>query len=301
MSRYFLILSFLLIFGIFYSCKDSKDKQVEKPLVSVSVLPQKYFVNQIAGDLFEVNVMVPPGANPVTYEPTPEQMRKISESIAYFRIGPLIFEKAWIQKFMSLNADLKVYSQSSQVELMENEKHSHSNKENEKSISHDPHIWTSPARVLSQIKVIRDALVDMDSIHKNTYDLNYNIFRKQVKDLDSLIRKELSGLNNRKFMIFHPALTYYAEDYNLEQVSIEFEGKEPAPGRVAELVDLGRSENIKVIFIQKQFNKETAQTIADEINAEIIEINPLAYDWIEQMRSVTHKLAASLKNEQKEG
>jgi zinc transport system substrate-binding protein len=102
-------------------------------------------------------------------------------------------------------------------------------------------------------------------------------------------------------MIFHPALTYYAEDYNLEQVSIEFEGKEPAPGRVAELVDLGRSENIKVIFIQKQFNKETAQTIADEINAEVIEINPLAYDWIEQMRSVTHKLAASLKNEQKEG
>lgn len=285
------LLSFVL-----FSCKDTPSGEDHKKVISVSVLPQKYFVEKIAGDQMEVNVMIPPGASPVTYEPTPEQMKDISRSVAYFRIGPLVFEKSWMDKFKSVNPELKVYDQSSQVSLIRKVSHSHSGN-HKRDVNNDPHIWTSPARVDLQLQVIRDALLQLDSLNAKRYRTNYQSFKKEINELDQFIRNELSGLENRKFMIFHPALTYYARDYNLTQVSIEFEGKEPSPGHLKELVDLAKDENIQVIFIQKQFNKETAQAIADEIDGKVIEINPLAYDWVQQMKSITQKLADALKAE----
>jgi len=290
-----LLVIFLLVFFLL-SCKDTPSGEDHKKVISVSVLPQKFFVEKIAGNQMDVNVMIPPGASPVTYEPTPEQMKDISKSVAYFRIGPLVFEKSWMDKFKSVNPELKVYDQSRQVSLIRKESHSHSGN-HKRDVNNDPHIWTSPARMDPQLQVIRDALLQMDSLNAKKYRANYQNFKKEINGLDQFIRNKLSGLENRKFMIFHPALTYYARDYKLTQVSIEFEGKEPSPGHLRKLVDLAKDEKIQVIFVQKQFNKETAQAIADEIDGKVIEINPLAYDWVEQMKSITQKLAEALKAE----
>jgi zinc transport system substrate-binding protein len=263
----------------------------KKDIITVSIPPQQYFVKQIAGNAFEINIMIPPGANPVTYDPPPGKMKRVANSLAYIKIGHLAFEKNWMNKFASVNPDLKIIDQSKYTELIRA-------KERKRAYSHnhgtgvDPHIWTSPEAVKQQIKAIKEGLTELDSSQASIYEINYRNFFHKLDSLDASFKRKISKMKTRSFMVFHPALSYYARDYNLVQIPIESGGKEPTPSELKNIIDKAKKERINRIFIQRQFNTDNAETIAKEVGAKVEVINPLDSNWINAMNDITTKLVS---------
>ncbi len=284
------IFSFLFILA---SCSKN-EKGADNNTITVSILPQKYFVEQIAGDKYEVNVMIPPGANPVTYEPSPGKMKMLSQSQAYLKTGHLQFEKAWFAKIKSANPNMQIADQSTKVNLIvtKAKEHKHAGHHHHEGI--DPHIWTSPKSVKKQIEVIYKLLSNLDPEYDLYYRKNTLKFGKELDSLDSFMNGKFRGIESRDFLIFHPALSYLARDYDLNQIPIQIEGKEPSPVKLQKLVDMAKTKNLETVFIQKQFNTDNAKTVAREIGGEVVVIDPLAYDWYEGMKDIASKLAEAM-------
>ncbi len=254
--------------------------------VFVSILPQKYFVERIAGEHVGVSVMVRKGQSPETYEPTPKQMTLLGKSQLYFQIG-IPFESIWINAISELNSDLKIIECCTEL----NTKH---NKENisvfEKNMI-DPHIWTSPANVKYIALKIKNALIDNYPIHKKEFEFNYHGLIKDLDKLDQDIESSLAQLNNRYIIVSHPAFGHYAEAYNLIQLSIETEGKEVRTKSLTNLIKFAKSKNIKKVFSQKQFNKNYAEILAREISAYVVDLDPLAEDYIANLYYITNAIS----------
>ena len=251
------------------------DDQTEQIRVAVSILPQKEFVERVGGDKVSVMVMIPPGASPATYEPSPSQLREIAVAKLYVRIGHVPFEKAWMERIASANRDMLIIDSSVGIEI----------------IGKDPHIWLSPTLVKVQVGHICDALVEVDPDNRDYYVRNKEKYRTELDDLDYDIRESLSGVTNRKFMVFHPAFGYFARDYQMEQIPIEIEGKEPSASDLVRLVDVARTNNITVVFAEPQFNPEGAEVIASEIGGTVVFIDPLAEDFVTNMHRISDALA----------
>lgn len=272
------------------------------PTVFVSILPQKYFVQQISGNLLNVEVMVPPGASPHTYEPKPSQMRKLAEARAYFTIG-IALEEAWLYRITKINPDMRVVHSEAGIDRMTmSEDHDHEDHPEDTHGAHhqdkvglDPHIWLSPGLVKHQVEIIRANLEAMDPEHAETYQANALHFIEQIDGLDTQLRDILGGKKGMKFMVFHPSWGYFARDYGLEQVAVEIEGKSPKPAHLRDLVELARQEKISVIFAQPQFSRKSAEVIAREIGAQVVLIDPLGENWFENMTVVANKLGAALR------
>ncbi|NIA11139.1 MAG: zinc ABC transporter solute-binding protein [Nitrospiraceae bacterium] len=273
----FLIL--LLLAAVFAGCIAHEEHADERMQIAVSILPQKEFVESVGKDKVSVMVMIPPGASPATYELSPGQLKDISRAKLYVRIGHIPFEKTWITKITSANRDMLVVDSSKGIDIVGN----------------DPHIWLSPALVKIQVKHISDALIEVDPDNREYYIRNTDEYIRNLDDLDSDIRKNLSGIKNRKFMVFHPAWGYFARDYQLEQIPIEIEGKEPSASDLAGLVDVAKANNITVIFAEPQFNSESARVIAGEIGGTVVVIDPLAENYITNMYHVSETLARYMR------
>lgn len=277
----------LLLFAVILSaCNQQNTGQTEekqKPIVSVSVLPVKYFTEQIAGEFLQVNVMIPGGASPATYEPSPAQMKKLVRSDAYLTIPVLSFEKAWLPRFKSSNKELRFYNLTNGIELNELAGHHHGEEEHDHGHSHhyvaDPHIWVSPSTVLPMIENIADALLELYPDKQHEIKENYARLASDVKMKHEKASKVLRDAQNRSFLIFHPALGYLARDYNLNQIIIEDHGKEPSPRQLREVVELARSQNVQHIFVQKQFDVKNAEAVAKELGIELVVIDPLSENW----------------------
>ncbi len=292
----FLIMLVLLL--SFPGCSNRPAKQDNKNMklpVTVSILPQKYFLERIAGDHVAISVMIPPGHNPATYEPTPQQLQDLSHSKLYFRIGHIPFEKRWIPNFSSLNPAMNIIDTSQGVSLItplaEEEHEENHAAEHEHGSDHhhkgtDPHIWLSPNAVKIQAGHIRDALVATDPGKKDEYEKNYQNFVRDINELEKEMKAILSELKGKKFLVFHPAWGYLARDFGLEQVAIETEGKEPGPADLKRVIDVARSENIRVIFVQSQFSIHSAQAAADEIGGQVVQLDPLSPDWLDNMKTI---------------
>jgi len=283
----------LIVLVIFEGCRTNTDQE-DKPLVTVSILPQKYLLQKIAGDSYRINVMIPPGMSPATYDPSPRQLQLLSKSKAYFMIGHIGFERVWMKKISSINKSMPVFDLSSGIMLIESE-HNHTYNDNDRVVI-DPHVWLSPKALKVISKNIYGALIEIMSSDSVIFIQNYNNFLEVLDSLDSDISKSLSKVSNRKFFIYHPALTYLARDYGLQQIPIEYEGKSPSPYYLEELIVLAKKDNIKTIFIQEQFDIENAKVLADEINGKIIKINPLDEDLLNQMMYITDQLVINLSN-----
>lgn len=286
----------IVAFIFFVSCGASPKERttLKKPIVTVSIAPQKYFVEQIAGDYFDVNVILPPGSVPEDFEPTPRQVKKIANSEVYFYIGHLGFEKSWIKKFTDSAKGVKYVSCSHNIDLLRGDIHDHDHSKAEKQAQGtDPHIWTSPENVKKISRTIFEVLTNAHPDQKVVFEANLNNFISRIDTLDNAIRTTLNDSLNHSFMVFHPALSYFARDYHLQQHSIEFEGKSPSPAHMKEVVDIARKENLNTIFIQSQFETAKAEAIAKEIGAEIVPIDPLAENWMDEMHSLTAKLKKS--------
>jgi zinc transport system substrate-binding protein len=268
----------------------------DKIPVTVSIEPQKYFVERIGRDRVKVNVMVQTGVDPHTYEPRPEQMRSLASSKAYFSIGGGL-EQAWMPRLLAANSQLNIVDTSKGIQKLPLVAHDHHEGEHhtEEGETLDPHIWLSPQRVKQQAQTIYQSLVKLDPKHQAEYQANLTQFLKDLDTLNQEIRQELTPVKHRTFMVFHPEWGYFAKDYGLTMIAIEVEGNEPSASELAEIIKQAKANNIKVIFTQPEFSPQTSQAIAQEIGAKVIPISGFSPDWFNNMRQVSQTLATELK------
>lgn len=259
--------------------------------VFVSVLPQKTFVEKVGGQHVEVHVMVPPGHSPATYAPTPQQISALANAALYVRVG-VPFEKAWMARIRAANPHMETLDARTGIDLRSIERHGHEHDAQTGESERDPHVWTSPPLVSHMARNIRDALTGLDPAHGPDYARNYALFAAELEELDLDVRARLKELPKRKFMVFHPAWGYFADTYGLIQVPIEKEGKEPGARALTALIEQARREQVDVIFVQPQFSRRSASQVASAIGGRVVAIDPLAPDYVENLRNVARQLAA---------
>ena len=287
----YLFFVFILIPALF-SCQRTAKKPTDK-IVFTSILPIQYFTDQIVGNIYKSEVVVPPGVGPETYSPTPRQMSGMARASAYFANGFLGFEDAFMEKFQSVNPNLVFVNTSKGVDMIQSEDHNHGDLQHEKGV--DPHTWSSPSGARIIARNIFNAMVKIDPANTDRFQANLTTLMAKIDSVDHAVVSILTNIPSRKFMVFHPALGYFARDYHLEQLSIEFEGKIPTPHHVQKMVELARDQKIAYILIQREFDVENVEIIAKETGSKIIQIDPLAYDWPAEMVSLAHKMAGSIQ------
>lgn len=263
----------------------------------VSVLPEQTFVKAIGGDKVNVALMVKPGSSPHNYEPKPSQMVDISKADLYFAID-VEFEQVWLPKFKNLNPKMQVVDLADNITKIQMKE---ANKEETHDTHHsehvhegdDPHVWTSPANVKIIAKNIYAALAKKDPKHAEYYKANLDTFLLAVEETDAKIKEILSGIGNeRKFMVFHPSWGYFAKAYNLEQIAVEVEGKEPRPKELMYLLKEAKKEHVKAMFTQPEFSDAVANIIAKELQIPVIKISPLSPNWSENLISIANAIAS---------
>ncbi len=289
----------------------TKKVHSDNKTIFVSILPQKYFVEQITGDLWNVETLVKPGYSPAVYEPTPQQFQKLQDAALFFTIG-VPYEKNFLNNAQALLKSTKVVPTDEEIERqpmqsfeeiidamsdhhidnheknVDHEEHDHhSNGHMHEHGELDPHIWLSPKLVRIQLKTILNSLIELDFENKDIYEKNFDSFLKKINDIELEIKNNLEELEVRSFAVFHPSWGYFARDFNLKQIPIEISGKTPNSKETTEIIKLLKENNIKVIFIQKQFDSSVAKSIAGEIDGKVIIIDPLAYNYLENISKIS--------------
>ena len=293
-AKYILLLFALCIFA-------PVPAALAKIIVFVSIVPQQYFLKQIGGELLQVEVMVPPGASPATYEPKPRQMAALARAKAYFAIG-VPFEKAWIQKIASANGNLAIVQTDENIPKRPLATHIHSHGKPSGDPGGDairgipdPHIWLSPSLVVIQAQTILQALQQIDPAHQDVYAANHKLWMERLARLDRQLQSLFQGRKGHGFMVFHPAWGYFADAYGLVQMPVEIEGKAPKPAQLRQLIDHARRHHIRVVFVQPQFSAKSAAQIAKEIGGAVVPADPLAPDWATNLMEIAEKFLAAAK------
>ncbi len=285
-------------FALLTACKTSPTADI-RPVVTVTIVPLEYFAKQLAGDKFRINVLVPPGASHHNYDPTPRQLRDLEKSKILFVIGHLGFEKAWIPKMKSNYPALGIVDLSAGIDLITEEggegghagealhpgesgEHSHDGV--------DPHYWMSVIEAQKMVRTMAAGLIKADPSCRQLVENNLSLLENRLDSLQRTTGPKLTELNHRSFMIFHPALAYFARDFKLHQHSMELAGKEPTASHFRELVDLAKVEKINTIFIQKEYDQENAQAFARETGTKIVVIDPMSPDWFAEIKLLIDKM-----------
>mgnify|MGYP000439905115 FL=1 len=291
-TKYFrLFLFFFLIGNLLISCKN---KSISTRLVSVSILPQKYLTEQIAGDYLTVNVMIPPGMNPATCDLSTEQLKKLYDSDLCFTIGYLPFEQIHLFPVLENRPDIQIVNHSANLQLIHGScGHTHAAGDEHDGV--DPHIWLSPAHARTMATTVYEVLSEKYPEQKLQFEQNYQALLQKIDSIADRAKQVLDHKKDKIFLIYHPALTYFAADYGMEQISIEDEGKEPNPSHLKAVIDSCRTKGIKIVFIQNQFDVDNAKAIAKEIDGEVIAIDPLSPDWKAEMCSLLGIIEQKMK------
>ncbi|WDP91517.1 MAG: zinc ABC transporter substrate-binding protein [Desulfobacter sp.] len=282
--------------------------------IHVSILPQKYFVERIAGQLAMVDVLVKPGKSPATYSPTPNQIRSLSAADVYFSIG-VPFENGFMHKVESIAPNVKLVDCRQGVHMREMAAHVHDGEHHEEGHKHegghddengeghgdhgkaagkDPHIWMSPLLVKHQAGIILDSLKNLDPANAAAYNENYNGFVRELDTLHHTLSELLAPYKGETLFVFHPAFGYFADTYGMHQVAVETMGKAPKGKDLAAIIKRAKKENARVIFVQPQFDTNAAETIASAIKGHVISINPLAYDYLSNMQAMARVITRNL-------
>ena len=292
----------LIAYGILLLALLAPGNALATPMkVFVSILPQKYFVEQIGGDRVDVAVMVRPGDSPAVYEPKPAQMVALTEARIYFAID-VPFERVWLKKIATANPKMRIAHTAQGIQKRRMESHHHAAEpassregDNHRTGILDPHVWLSPPLVRILAKNILHALLEADPGHSQIYHDRFNRFIKEIDEIHAELQAVFKDAQGMRFMVFHPAWGYFAETYGLEQVPVEIEGKAPKPGQLRELIDFAKDHGIKVIFVQPQFSIKHAKLIAREISGRVVLADPLAENWSENLRQQAKVFKAALK------
>lgn len=268
-----------LLLATMLSCTSNKSE--EKPILSVSIEPQKCMLESLVGNKYTVNTAIPAGSNPETYDPSPSQMMSIGKSQVYFKVGKMGFENTWLNNIRMNNKDMKIVDCSVGVTPISDGGHH----------GEDPHIWSSPKSLSIMARNMYNALLENDPQNKDFYTEKYQATEKKIQQTDSIIRYYLDQAPTKSFIIYHPSLSYFANEYSLNQYSIEKDGKNPSPKELAELIEKGKKDGVTVVFLQQEFDQKNAEVIAQELGAKIVKINPLAYQWDEELITIAKEIA----------
>ena len=261
--------------GTLFSCSSAKNNNANK--ITVSIEPLRYLTEQIVGDRFEVVTMVPKGSSPETYEPTARQMADLSESILYIKVGELGFERTWMPRLTSNAPHITVVNSSEGIT-------SH--------IGDDPHSWMSARNAIIMAHNIYEAVKRIDVKDSVFFRQRLDSLCNVIHATDKYIRQTTAQAHCKSFIIYHPALTYFASDYGLEQLALEEHGREPSAAELEQIISTARAKGVKTMFVQREFANRNVDIITNTIGARKVEINPLGYDWNKEMR----RIAAEMTN-----
>lgn len=269
--------------------------------IIVTILPQVQFMERVGGSLVKVTALIPPGASPHTYEPTPGLLQEVSQAKLLAKVGSGIeFELSWMDHLVSMNPTMHVVDCSSGVELIETGEEAEEDAEEEAEGEHhhgayDPHIWLSPMNAKIMVENMYQGLVQIDPENQEYYETNKEAYFTELDALDANISQALTGTEVDKIMVYHPSWAYFCKDYGLTQIPIEAAGKEPTPQGLMSLIDQARADNITVIFASPQFSTTSAETIAAEIGGHVALVSPLEPDYLGNMARAAYAFAQGLK------
>ncbi|MFQ3620979.1 MAG: zinc ABC transporter substrate-binding protein [Spirochaetales bacterium] len=286
-----------------------KEVKVEtaKPVVAVSILPQSYFVKRIGGDTATILTLVGPGQSPHTYEPSPRQMEELSRAKAWIRLSTE-FDDRLKPKVASLYPNLLIVEGTAGVTFRTLEAHEHEeehtketdkaahDKEKEKGQTHaeiekDRHTWLGrePAKILASH--VRDTLSKINPARSQEYQRNYQAFVQEIDSLFESLKKDLEPLKGKPVYVYHPAFGYFLDEFGIVQEAVETGGKEPNPQTLAKLIEKAKEDRVKVIFVQAQFPTQAAHTLARQLGAQVVPLDPLAPDWLDNI----HRMGEALR------
>jgi len=282
-----LLICSVMIFLLSFAAGCAGDKAAQetastfrKPIVAVTIVPERTFVEAVCLGLAEVITMVPPGYSPENYEPTPAEMEKFNDASLYFSIGVQTEEA----NILPNAGDVRVISLRDEVSKVCPER-------NFESGERDPHIWLSPKRVKVMVLAIAREMSALDPANQEIYNKNANEYISQLDEADAEIKAALAGVENKKFVVYHPAFGYFAEDYGLEMFALEEEGKEATPQHLQKMIDLAKAENIKVIFYQEEIDSSQSAAYAEEIGGKAMQLSPLSADYINNAKAMAEIMA----------
>lgn len=283
------IMAFSLVFAAAISVACSGQEEGSDKLgVAVTLVPYADFVQQVGGDKVEVTIMVPIGASPHSYEPTPGQMTALSKAEVYVQVGSGVeFELTWMDNLIAQNEEMLVVDSSAGIGLIT------SIDPDEPGM--DPHVWTSPSNVKIIVENICHGLAEVDPDNAVYYEANRDSYLSELDGLDTYIHGKLDGYAVRYFLIYHPSFGYFANEYDLEQFAVEHEGKEPTIQVIQQCIDLAEQYDLNYVFIDPASVPQYAETIADSISGQTAILNPLPESYIESMRDTADAIALELE------
>lgn len=273
------ILLFLTILSVAVSCRDNMRQAPDRRVITVTIEPLRYFAECIAGDRFDVETMVPQGGNPETYEPSARQMMNLSHSVLYVKVGSIGFERTWMKKLEQNAPHAIIVDSSDGISMMKTE-----------NGIPDPHTWMSTANSLIIAENIYRALVKIDKKNSIYFKKNLENLIDSINHVDSEIRHLVRNAKTRSFLIYHPILTYYARDFGLTQIPLEEESREPSARQMHNIISRAKNERVKVFFVQKEFANRNINAVTESTGADTAEIDPLGYDWQNEMIKVARCL-----------
>ncbi|MBI5865973.1 MAG: zinc ABC transporter substrate-binding protein [Planctomycetes bacterium] len=277
-----------------------------KPVVFVTLQPQRYFVERIGGEHVAARVLIAPGSPEHSYDPTPQQIVELGSAAAYFRIG-VISETRVVEQLQRAHPNLAVFDTREKIALRTlcEAEHGESpelhHAEDDHGHGHtdyggkDPHIWLDPILVKQQAATIAGGLAKVDPAHASEYSANLAAFEHELDALDAKLRATLAAATGREFLVFHPTFGYFADRYGLKQVSVEVEGKEPTPRELDGLIARAKQTGTKTIFCQPQFSDRAARAVAEAIGGRVVMLDPLSADYPRNMLAIAEQIAAALK------
>ena len=314
----YLIVIFIFLLNVqFIGCiENTSTYNSNKIGILVTIVPQFDMVKSIGGEHVDVTVMVPQGESPHSYEPTPEQMKKVAEATAYFKVGSGVeFEVVHLGTILEQNSDLQVFDCSEDISVISFDEHYGKEGHHEEEEEHegeegdehdhdhggtDPHIWTSPVNFKKMAEVVYNGFIEIDPNNKDEYYANFQAYISKLDTLHSNVSILLKSYENKSFMVYHPAWGYFGDTYYLKMIAIEDEGKQPGPAGIDAIISQAKEENITVIFVAPQFDTSSAETIADEIGGNVVFANPLMSNYEETITKLAEDMVTGFENYQKQ-
>lgn len=289
MKRYILLVLVVLLLLLISSCTDQQVDSKSDKLVAVSIIPEQTFVKAIAGEGVNIITMIPPGYSPANYQPSPDEMIKLSDASVYFSVG-VPAEKDILNDLLDINKNIRIVELHSVTE----DKYPLMYFDNNET-KRDPHVWMSPKRVVLMVQRIRDELIKIDPGNVQRYKSNAKSYINKLEQLDIDIKRKLEGISYKDFMIYHPSLGYFANDYNLNMITVEKHGKAATPKDLEGIVKMAEEKDIKAILYQAEFDSSQAEVLANEIGAKTVEVAPLDESYIDNMLYIASELSELLK------
>jgi zinc transport system substrate-binding protein len=277
----------LVLFFAAWGC-GKRETPHSKPAILVSVPSYLYFVERIAGDTVTALSLTPPGSNPHIYEPTPKEVQQFRKAALWIRLGePSDVKTHAVLKEQS--PDMRIVNIADGIAYLPLYERCHAGHNH----GQDLHIWLSPKLAIKQAEKIAEHLIQLLPDHRNAYEKALACFIEELSDLDREIANTLAGKSGSTVLVSHPAFAYFCQDYHLEQLSIEIEGKEPLPQDITALLTLAKAHKVTSVIAEPQYSDKGAQLIAKNLNVPVYTIDPYSPEYMTNLRFIAEVIARS--------